>query len=139
MKIKQLDDLVWTDYSLIDNIEVKQIEKEINKTYDYIEEMMIRVEKLKVILDEETIKSNTENLKIETDINYELKEVTLPKDYKYMAKTILAFTVHGIFIGEFRTGIDVSKSLDVDDGVVYKCCIGKRKNHNGYTFRYNFI
>lgn len=138
MQIKSLDELIWIDYSLKDCISIKNIKNEINKAYDEIEDIMIRIEKLKLLLNEDIFRDKNIDLRINTNKKYELTDVNLPPNYKDMQKTILAFTVDGSFIGEYKTVKDVCKSLNVDDGSVYRCCMRIRKNHKGYTFRYNF-
>lgn len=138
MQIKELDDLVWNDYSLINNLKISQIKKEIDKAYDSIEDTIARIDKLKKLLEEEIYRIPSEDLRINKEKVYVLEDVNLPKEYKNMDKTILAFTVDGVFLGEFKSGMDASRALGTDDGSVYKCCTGVRKSHKGYTFRYNF-
>lgn len=138
MQIKSLDELIWTDYSLKDDLSVKNIKKEINKAYDEIEEIMVRIEKLKFLLKEEISNSENLDLRINTNKTYELTDIDLPEDYKNRPKTILAFTVEGVFVGEYETVRDAYKSLNLDDTSIYRCCMGIRSSHKGYTFRYNF-
>lgn len=54
-------------------------------------------------------------------------------------KPILCFNSKGDLIKEFPSIKDACKGLGLDSGAVSWCCIGKRKSHKGYTFKYKQI
>lgn len=59
------------------------------------------------------------------------------KPYKNPAfKPILCYSISGEFIREFPSIKEACATLGLDTGAVSWCCIGKRKSHKGYTFKY---
>lgn len=59
------------------------------------------------------------------------------KPYKNPAfKPILCYSISGEFIQEFPSIKEACTKLGLDTGAVSWCCIGRRKSHKGYTFKY---
>lgn len=49
---------------------------------------------------------------------------------------IYCYTKDGVFVKEFPSISSACAELNLDSGAVSWCCIGKRKSHKGYVFKY---
>lgn len=54
-------------------------------------------------------------------------------------KQIFCYDKNGMFIKEFPSIKSACEELGLDSGAVCWCCMGKRKSHRGYTFKYKQI
>lgn len=54
---------------------------------------------------------------------------------KKLSKPIFQYDINGNFIKEWSSAAEIERQLGFDDGHISDCCLGKRKQANGYIWK----
>lgn len=56
--------------------------------------------------------------------------------YEPRQKTVLQYTLDGVFVKEYNSTMDVQRELGIHNTSVSRCCLGKQKKAGNYIFKY---
>lgn len=87
-------------------------------------------------LDERPVNNALSNLSLVThkeNLNWGTRN---ERSAKSLSKTVLQFTIEGIFIKEYPSLMQVERELGFSRGVICDCCKAKRKTAYNYIWKY---